>query len=132
MYVVSRAQMRKIEGDVMLSGRLSGFDLMQNAASGVLDTIMEHFNSDVRTKPMVIFCGSGNNAGDGYVIAYMLWERGAKITVVSVSDPAKLTPLLLQVISKAGAGSVGGVTGSVEGVGSWALSPVTTTSSCPK
>ncbi len=91
MYVVSRAQMRKIEGDVMLSGRLSGFDLMQNAASGVLDTIMEHFNSDVRTKPMVIFCGSGNNAGDGYVIAYMLWERGAKITVVSVSDPAKLT-----------------------------------------
>ncbi|MBR2743385.1 MAG: NAD(P)H-hydrate dehydratase [Clostridia bacterium] len=91
MYVVTRAQMRKIEGDVMLSGRLSGFDLMQNAAAGVLNQIMEHFDSDVRTKQIVVFCGSGNNGGDGYVIAYMLWERGAKITVVSVSDPAGLS-----------------------------------------
>lgn len=83
--------MRKIEGDVILGGRLSGFDLMQNAATGVLNQIMEHFNSDVRTKQIAVFCGSGNNAGDGYVIAHMLWERGAKITVVSVSDPARLS-----------------------------------------
>jgi len=91
MYILSREQMRKIEADVMESGRLSGFELMQNASAGMVDNIMKHFGGDVRLKQFVIFCGSGNNAGDGYVSAYMLWERGAKITVVSASDPQKLT-----------------------------------------
>lgn len=91
MYVVSRAQMKKIEDDVINSGKLTGFELMQNAAAGILREIMLHFDSDIRAKQFVIFCGKGNNAGDGYVLAHMLWERGAKITVVSACDTASLT-----------------------------------------
>ena len=91
MYIVSRAQMKAIEDAAQSSGRITGFELMQNAAAGILGEIMKHFDSDIRAKQFVIFCGRGNNAGDGYVLAHMLWERGAKITLVSACDTGELT-----------------------------------------
>ena len=40
---------------------------------------------------MLIFCGPGNNGGDGLAIARHLHNRGVNVEIVPVFDPAKLT-----------------------------------------
>lgn len=37
-----------------------------------------------------MYCGSGNNAGDGYLAAGMLAEKGRRVRVAMVGDPEKL------------------------------------------
>ena len=51
--------------------------LMETAGAKVVEAIMENYGS-VEGKLFVVFCGKGNNGGDGAVIARLLWMRGAK------------------------------------------------------
>jgi len=45
---------------------ISPFQLMENAGAGVARIIEEKFGKNLK---VVIFCGTGNNGGDGFVIA---------------------------------------------------------------
>ena len=42
------------------------------------------------TQFIAVFCGAGNNAGDGYIVARLAFEAGLKVNVYSLSDPANL------------------------------------------
>ena len=42
------------------------------------------------TQSVAVFCGAGNNAGDGYIIARLALEAGLKVSVYSLSDPVNL------------------------------------------
>lgn len=50
--------------------------LMETAGSRVVEAIIEHYGS-VKDKACAVYCGKGNNGGDGAVIARLLWMRGA-------------------------------------------------------
>ena len=41
-------------------------------------------------KQIVVLCGAGKNAGDGYVVAKLAMQSGLDVSVVSLIDPAKL------------------------------------------
>ena len=45
---------------------ISPFQLMENAGAGVARIIEEKFGKGLK---VAIFCGTGNNGGDGFVIA---------------------------------------------------------------
>ncbi|NCB51837.1 MAG: NAD(P)H-hydrate dehydratase [Clostridia bacterium] len=62
--------------------------LMQNAA-GHLARAAENMMGDNRSA--VIFCGSGNNGGDGVAAALYLMRRGISVRLLFVGDRKKMT-----------------------------------------
>lgn len=61
--------------------------LMENAGGAVADYILTHYATAQR---IVVFCGKGNNGGDGFVAARRLHERGKIVQVILLADPAEL------------------------------------------
>ena len=68
---------------------LDGFALMTRAARFALQSIQKH---GPEFTGLTIFCGKGNNAGDGYLIAKLAQEAGLQVQVISVFDPTLLSP----------------------------------------
>jgi len=58
--------------------------LMENAGRSVADAVSKRMN--VEGKRVAVFCGLGDNGGDGLVAARHLASLGAKVTVILVGD----------------------------------------------
>jgi len=69
---LTRDQSRQVDRRAMDEYGISGLVLMENAGRGVTDVLCEKGVDG----PVVICCGKGNNAGDGFVIARHLDLRG--------------------------------------------------------
>jgi hydroxyethylthiazole kinase-like uncharacterized protein yjeF len=66
---------------------------MENAGRGATDILVrELFDGDVQRARVVVVAGTGNNGGDGLVVARHLAVRGASPTVFLVGDAAAATP----------------------------------------
>lgn len=66
---------------------ISGFTLMQRAGKAALDFLLRRFPN---AQKIAIYCGSGNNGGDGYVLARMAHDRGLKIKIWQVGHHDQL------------------------------------------
>ena len=62
--------------------------LMERAGTAAYD-VMPLFAAEADS--FAIFCGAGNNAGDGYVLARLLSESGKVVIVYYLTEPDKLT-----------------------------------------
>lgn len=63
--------------------------LMENASIGIVDFISE-LSKEKSINNILIFCGHGNNGGDGFASARHLVNRGFNVCVVLVGDIQKL------------------------------------------
>lgn len=63
--------------------------MMESAGSQVANVVRERFGP-LAGKRVVVFCGSGNNGGDGFVAARHIAGMGASVTVILLSDPARI------------------------------------------
>ncbi|MCX6142696.1 MAG: NAD(P)H-hydrate dehydratase [Ignavibacteriales bacterium] len=63
--------------------------LMENAGRGVAETAVLEFGPP-EGKRILLFCGKGNNGGDGFVAARHLLNAGANVTVVLLSSASTL------------------------------------------
>lgn len=61
--------------------------LMENAGGAVARTIMEKFDHKLK---IIVFAGTGNNGGDGFVAARHLANKGAKVDVFLIGDPRSI------------------------------------------
>ena len=61
--------------------------LMENAGAAVADYVLSHHAAAGR---IVVFCGKGNNGGDGFVAARRLHQQGKKVQVILLADPGDL------------------------------------------
>ena len=75
---LNRLQSRRVDRLAIEEYGISGLVLMENAGRGVADTLCELRIAG----PVVICCGKGNNAGDGFVIARHLDLRGFAVRVL--------------------------------------------------
>ncbi len=66
----------------MLSGSKSGLYLMHRAANCALEALGEYWPN---VKQLHIFCGGGNNGGDGYTMAALAAKRGLQVTAWQLS-----------------------------------------------
>ena len=63
--------------------------LMENAGAGSARTIIDKFNLK-KGDNVLIFCGTGNNGGDGFVIARHLATQQISASVLLIGSPNKL------------------------------------------
>ena len=66
---------------------ISGNILMERAGEAAFNVLRETW-PDARR--IAVFCGIGNNGGDGYVIARLVREQGFEVTVFQVGDSGRL------------------------------------------
>lgn len=82
-------QVRELDRIAIEEHQLSGLLLMKRAAQACVDALFHHWRGTTR---VAVFCGSGNNAGDGYFIAAFLAEKNVQVTIVQLGNPEKLSP----------------------------------------
>ncbi len=78
MKLVTSSQMRNIDKKTIGGIGIPGLELMEKAGQGVALAAKEMLG-EVKNKKVVIFCGRGNNGGDGFVVGRYLSEWGADI-----------------------------------------------------
>ncbi|MFN3235935.1 MAG: NAD(P)H-hydrate dehydratase [Pseudomonadales bacterium] len=81
------AQVREIDRVLIEEQGIAGLTLMKRAAAASIQLLKEIWPN---AKTIRVYCGSGNNAGDGYIIAGLLAEQHCQVEVVQVGDAAKL------------------------------------------
>jgi NAD(P)H-hydrate epimerase len=87
----TRAQVREIDRRAMDEYGIPGVILMENAGRGAAHVAAEMLG-DPSNKRVLIFCGKGNNGGDGFVVARHLHNLGAKVELVLASNPEEVYP----------------------------------------
>lgn len=90
MKVLSAAQMREADRRSIEAG-IPGLVLMENAAYAVVRELEKSF-ADLGRERIAIFCGKGNNGGDGLAIARLLQRlhRPVALDVLLVYPPEQL------------------------------------------
>lgn len=86
MKIFSAAQIREADAFTIAHEPVSSTDLMGRAAGKCADWLMEHYPPSY---PFYIFCGKGNNGGDGLVIAQKLLDEGYQVTVCLLEYSSK-------------------------------------------
>ncbi|GAB4353406.1 MAG: NAD(P)H-hydrate dehydratase [Oricola sp.] len=76
---MARADRWTIENDYA-----SGTVLMENAGAAVARVVLERFGGAPRVH---VFCGPGNNGGDGYVAARILRDAGVPVELYAFATP---------------------------------------------
>lgn len=89
MNLVTADLMRELDRITIEEIGIPGVVLMENAGAGCARAIMEKF-SDNAASGVAVVCGTGNNGGDGFVIARHLWNSGFDVTIFIVGDPEKI------------------------------------------
>lgn len=75
--VVTAAEMAAVDNFTIATLGLPGRVLMENAGRAVFDLLRSR-RQPLSSKRVAVFCGKGNNGGDGFVIARLLHEAGAQ------------------------------------------------------
>lgn len=88
LYVYRSDDVRAMDRVAIETHRLRGYLLMTRAASDALALLRERWPAARR---MMVVCGAGNNAGDGYVLARLALDAGMRASVWAVADPDSLT-----------------------------------------
>ncbi len=82
------AQTRELDRCAIQDHGIPGITLMARAASAAFDCLGHVWPGVERVQ---VLCGTGNNGGDGFLIADLAHKRGIPTSVLQVGDPARIT-----------------------------------------
>ena len=88
--VLTNDEMRELDSSTIRDFSIPGSILMENASIGVYNSIVREFGN-VENKDIFIFCGKGNNAGDGFAVARHLYNNMANVFVFCLADHSELS-----------------------------------------
>jgi len=83
----SAEAVRNLDAIAINEFNISAYELMKRAGKALFNHLQNRYPI---AKHIVVVCGAGNNAGDGYVVAKLAMQSGLDVSVVSLIDPAKL------------------------------------------
>ena len=88
MNLYTSKQTKILERLAIKEQRFTAFSLMQEAANFSFNTLLSYWPD---TKQVFTFCGKGNNAGDGYLVASLAKEVGLESFVIQISNQKNLS-----------------------------------------
>ena len=80
-------QVRQMDLLAISQGDVTGQELMARAGRDAFRLLRMHW---AEYNEIIVFCGGGNNGGDGYVLAKIALETGLSVQVIAVFPPEKL------------------------------------------
>jgi len=101
MKIARVEEMQKLDRDAVQKYGISDELLMENAGLAVYQVIARKLG--IKNRHFLIFCGTGNNGGDGLVVARKLYSNGAHIHLCILNNPEKYKDAALknwQIIQK--------------------------------
>ncbi|MDD5321755.1 MAG: NAD(P)H-hydrate dehydratase [Methylococcales bacterium] len=81
------AQVRELDRIAIQERNIPGFELMSRAGYEVFQWIRDKWPD---AQSVAVFCGAGNNAGDGYIVAGLALKAGLNVIVYSLAEPVNL------------------------------------------
>ncbi|MBT4837360.1 MAG: NAD(P)H-hydrate dehydratase [Methylococcales bacterium] len=81
------SNVREFDRVMIQENAVPGIVLMERAGQAVFDLIKTGW-PDI--KVLMIVCGIGNNAGDGFIIARLALQAGLKVVIIQCGDPSKI------------------------------------------
>ena len=87
--VLTAAEMAELDRQTIEEIGLPVTALMENAGRKIVESVWRKWG-DLANKNIAIFCGKGNNGGDGFVVARWLANSDARVTVILLAEPAEL------------------------------------------
>ncbi|AZI34395.1 NAD(P)H-hydrate dehydratase [Kaistella carnis] len=78
MKIFSAQQIKKWDAFSILNNPISSLQLMEIAAGSCVEWIIKNYDP---AHSFCFFCGNGNNGGDGFALARLLYEKGFDVTV---------------------------------------------------
>lgn len=82
--VLDAEQIRQADQFTIKNEPIHSIDLMERASEEFVSWFTECFD---REFPVVVFCGTGNNGGDGLVICRLLSEAGYTVSLFCIGNP---------------------------------------------
>ncbi len=92
MKLATAAQMRELDRRAIEAWKIPSIDLMERAAAEVAQAVLDLLPEKPSKCRAAVFCGAGNNGGDGIGAARLLFLMGLRIRVFLVGDYERLTP----------------------------------------
>lgn len=89
MKILTGKEIKAADAATMKSDNISSLELMERAAEALSLEIAGKFTTDTS---VTVFCGKGNNGGDGFAVARMLSGKFNDVSVVTLSAEEEMTP----------------------------------------
>jgi hydroxyethylthiazole kinase-like uncharacterized protein yjeF len=89
MLLVTAAEMAQLDRQTIEGIGIPGIVLMENAGRGAAAFFQEVL-PDLLEQRITILAGSGNNAGDGFVLGRLFWLKDADVRVICLRSPEHL------------------------------------------
>ena len=91
MRLATAEQMRELDRQAIEVRGIPSIDLMEKAAEGVTKAALELLPHRPGKCRAAVFCGTGNNGGDGIAAARMLRSRGVQVRAFLVGNYDRMT-----------------------------------------
>ena len=91
MKLATAAQMKELDRQAIEERMIPSIDLMERAAEGVAKAVLDLLPERPNKCRAAVFCGAGNNGGDGIAAARMLFMKGVRVRVFQVGSFERMT-----------------------------------------
>lgn len=91
MVVLTAEEIQRIDRLTTEKFYIPSYTLMENAGKGIADYITSDRELSKLAAAAVVICGTGRNAGDGFVVARYLFIKGKAVKVVKFNPDAAYT-----------------------------------------
>lgn len=88
MKIFSTSSVAKIDSLTSIYEPISSVDLMERASLRITEALIAHYPHCCK---FAVFAGTGNNGGDGLVVARLLFKREYNVKIFMVDSSAKLS-----------------------------------------
>jgi len=121
MEILTAEKMRRVDARAIGEHRIPGLVLMESAGRGVAEALAQEV-PDLVSRRVIVFCGKGNNGGDGLVAARHLRRLGVSVRVFLLARGADLVGDAAASLARAR--EEGLAVEDIDNEGAWSRDPV--------